>query len=84
MLVVLSAGAGIAEGAGIVDVVVLVELLDSVGDGAGAGTTTVDVDGAGTGTAVVVVEVLSSFLVQAVIDSASSDATSRVFFIIPS
>lgn len=85
VLVELSAGAGI--GAVVVDVV-LVELLDSAG--AGAGTTTVvedgEDDGAGTGTgmAVVVVEVLSSFLVQAVIERASSDATSRVFFIIPS
>ena len=86
VLVELSAGAGIALGAGVVVEVVLVELLDSAG--AGVGTTTVVEDGAddgaGTGTAVVVVEVLSSFLVQAVIESASREAMSRVFFIIPS
>ena len=89
MLVELSAGAMVddeAPGAGMV-VVVVVLLLVSVEAGAGAGAAIGAGAGTGTGTVVVVVEVLSSFLPQAVNDTAeiaSRDATSRVFFIIPS
>ncbi len=64
-------------------VVVVEELLVSAGAGAGVGAGI----GAGAGTVVVVVEEDSSFLPQAVNETAeiaSSEATSRVFFISPS
>ena len=75
---VLSAGAG----AGVVVVVVLLE----VSAGAGAGGVTTVVDGAGA-VVVVVVELDSSFLPHAVSDTAeaaNNEATSRVFFMVPS
>lgn len=71
-MVVVSVGAG-AAGVAVVSA------------GAGAGGVTTVVDGAGAGVVVVVVLVLdSSFLPQATSETANSEATSRVFFIIPS
>jgi hypothetical protein len=73
VVVVLSAGAGAGGVA-------------SAGAGAGAGAGGVASAGAGAGVVVVVlvVEVDSSFFPQAVSEIANNDATSRVFFIVPS
>lgn len=81
VLVVLSAGAGVAPGGAIVEVdesagAGVVAGVDDVSAGAGVGA------GADIGAGVVVVVVVvSSFLPQAVMVSARSEATSRVFFI---
>ena len=82
VVLVLSAGAGVAvvsAGAGGV-------VVDVVSAGAGAAAGGVASAGAGAGVVVVVVDVLavSSFLPQAVSEMASNDATSRVFFMVPS
>jgi len=84
----LSAGAGVvaggvvaveSDGAGVAVAGAEVEL--SAGAVAGAG----DGSGAGAGAGlVVVVVVVSSFLPQATSETANSEATSRVFFMIPS
>ena len=71
---VVSAGAVVAGG-----------VVAVVSAGAGAGAIAGGATGAGAGVVVVVVVlVVSSFLPQAVREIASNDATSRVFFIVPS